>query len=195
MLSLFHFYFKSLSTEKSKAKVGENIFFLVCMRGCANYFLLFLKSRFPPSFKCDGKNLKITDGQGDINLHFFPQLNQIHIWLHLTNSIGQLGWRQFLYGTKMEQVRAGQEWSSHVKPWVCHPGDRMTTQHQSYKKGPTAVRVLWLWYKRVKNKKVPAIPWNSRERSAIPWVGWQKKLKLPIIHTWCTLKSYLIYNW
>lgn len=69
MLSLFDFYFKSLSTEKSKAKVGENIFFfLVCMRGCANYFSLFFKSFFSPSFKCDGENLKITDGQGDINL-------------------------------------------------------------------------------------------------------------------------------
>lgn len=72
--------FLSLSTEKSKAKVGKNIeeskmfslhFFFWCVSGCANDFSLFLKSPFFVSVKCDGKNVKTTDGRGDIKLHFF----------------------------------------------------------------------------------------------------------------------------
>lgn len=71
MPSLLPFFFKSLSTEKSKAKVEENIFSGVSEWVC-KLLLTLPQITFPPSFKCDGENLKITDGQRHQLTLFFP---------------------------------------------------------------------------------------------------------------------------
>lgn len=144
----------------------------MCMSGCTNYFSLFLKSHFPPSFKCDGKNLKTTDGLGDINLLVFFIVKQDS---YRTSS------HKFYRAAGVETVHTRDK-NGRCQGWagVIQSCKTMSLPHwgqddhagSELEKRPRLVSCsTWLWYKRVKSRKVSAIPWNNREFSAIPWMG------------------------
>lgn len=158
------------------------------MSGCANYFSLFLKTHFPLSFKCDGKNLKTTDGQGDINSLFFSQLNKIHIWLHLTNSIWQQVWRQLMWDKNAtSQGWAGVIWSH--KAMSLPPWEQDDHAGSELEKRPRLVSCSTLTLaqesgKAEKSQQFPGITGNSQQ---FPWVGQQKNLKL-------LSNPYLVYT-